>query len=281
MIPPPPLRMTFLFLFFFLFPSKASRLGARADTVVQRRANRAERPADESPQRVASLPLLPLQTLARRRLPRVHRYVLISGRVLLFLFSCNVRLHLLLFSFYSLPLFFAVFIYSMPGYKCSIRDRMLYSSCKNPLVDMVENDFKIEIEKKVRADLWHAVRHHRSNLMPQTLTQTASVFVQLGLCTCECRGVGRHQSHWKSFEKKSNIRKQNCWNWKSVSDWPNIFSCYFDKQPHVSSVTMLRCLDFIILDTRLENASFNCRKSELLLFKWVKTLQNTNGLIWF
>lgn len=38
----------------------------------------------------------------------------------------------------------------MPGYKCSIRERMLYSSCKNPLVDMVENKLQIEIEKKVR-----------------------------------------------------------------------------------------------------------------------------------
>lgn len=45
-----------------------------------------------------------------------------------------------------------VFIYSMPGYKCSIRERMLYSSCKNPLVDMVENNLKIEIEKKLEID---------------------------------------------------------------------------------------------------------------------------------
>ncbi|XP_061629713.1 twinfilin-1-like isoform X4 [Phyllopteryx taeniolatus] len=45
-----------------------------------------------------------------------------------------------------------VFIYSMPGYKCSIRERMLYSSCKNPLVDMVENQLKIEIEKKLEID---------------------------------------------------------------------------------------------------------------------------------
>ncbi|KAM7414929.1 hypothetical protein PAMA_019648 [Pampus argenteus] len=45
-----------------------------------------------------------------------------------------------------------VFIYSMPGYKCSIRDRMLYSSCKNPLVDMVENKLQIEIEKKLEID---------------------------------------------------------------------------------------------------------------------------------
>ncbi|XP_036962405.1 twinfilin-1a [Acanthopagrus latus] len=45
-----------------------------------------------------------------------------------------------------------VFIYSMPGYSCSIRERMLYSSCKNPLVDMVENNLRIEIEKKLEID---------------------------------------------------------------------------------------------------------------------------------
>ncbi|XP_057693665.1 twinfilin-1-like isoform X2 [Corythoichthys intestinalis] len=45
-----------------------------------------------------------------------------------------------------------VFIYSMPGYKCSIRERMLYSSCKNPLVEMVENKLKIEIEKKLEIE---------------------------------------------------------------------------------------------------------------------------------
>uniref|UniRef100_A0A3B4AB30 Twinfilin-1 n=1 Tax=Periophthalmus magnuspinnatus TaxID=409849 RepID=A0A3B4AB30_9GOBI len=45
-----------------------------------------------------------------------------------------------------------VFIYSMPGYKCSIRERMLYSSCKNPLVDMVENRLKMEIEKKLEIE---------------------------------------------------------------------------------------------------------------------------------
>lgn len=47
-------------------------------------------------------------------------------------------------------LYLAVFIYSMPGYKCSVRDRMLYSSCKNNLVEILESHLKIEIEKKVR-----------------------------------------------------------------------------------------------------------------------------------
>ncbi|KAM4619551.1 twinfilin-1a [Polymixia lowei] len=45
-----------------------------------------------------------------------------------------------------------VFIYSMPGYNCSVKERMLYSSCKNPLVDMVENSLQIEIEKKLEID---------------------------------------------------------------------------------------------------------------------------------
>ncbi|OXB58144.1 hypothetical protein ASZ78_006916 [Callipepla squamata] len=41
-----------------------------------------------------------------------------------------------------------VFIYSMPGYKCSIKERMLYSSCKSRLLDTVEQEFCLEIAKK-------------------------------------------------------------------------------------------------------------------------------------
>lgn len=39
----------------------------------------------------------------------------------------------------------------MPGYKCSIKERMLYSSCKSRLLDSVEQDFQLEISKKVGA----------------------------------------------------------------------------------------------------------------------------------
>uniref|UniRef100_G1PRI9 Toll-like receptor 9 n=1 Tax=Myotis lucifugus TaxID=59463 RepID=G1PRI9_MYOLU len=46
------------------------------------------------------------------------------------------------------PLESVVFIYSMPGYKCSIRERMLYSSCKSRLLDSAEQDFRLEIAKK-------------------------------------------------------------------------------------------------------------------------------------
>ncbi|XP_041072015.1 twinfilin-1-like [Carcharodon carcharias] len=45
-----------------------------------------------------------------------------------------------------------VFIYSMPGYTCSIRERMLYSSCKSPLIDMVEKQIALEITKKIEID---------------------------------------------------------------------------------------------------------------------------------
>ncbi|KAM4675542.1 twinfilin-1 [Discoglossus pictus] len=45
-----------------------------------------------------------------------------------------------------------VFIYTMPGYTCSIRERMLYSSCKNPLLHVIENQLDIEIVKKIEID---------------------------------------------------------------------------------------------------------------------------------
>ncbi|XP_073429332.1 twinfilin-1 isoform X2 [Dendrobates tinctorius] len=45
-----------------------------------------------------------------------------------------------------------VFIYSMPGYNCSIRERMLYSSCKSPLLDVIEKQIMMEIVKKLEID---------------------------------------------------------------------------------------------------------------------------------
>ncbi|KAM6980253.1 twinfilin-2b [Aplochiton taeniatus] len=45
-----------------------------------------------------------------------------------------------------------VFIYSMPGYSCSIKERMLYSSCKNRLLYEVERDYHLDIAKKMETD---------------------------------------------------------------------------------------------------------------------------------
>ncbi|KAL7293265.1 twinfilin isoform X2 [Trichogramma pretiosum] len=44
-----------------------------------------------------------------------------------------------------------VFIYSMPGYNCSIKERMLYSSCKAPLIEFI-NSLGVEIAKKIEID---------------------------------------------------------------------------------------------------------------------------------
>ncbi|XP_026852233.2 twinfilin-2b isoform X2 [Electrophorus electricus] len=45
-----------------------------------------------------------------------------------------------------------VFIYSMPGYSCGVKERMLYSSCKNRLLEEVERIYRIEITKKMEID---------------------------------------------------------------------------------------------------------------------------------
>ncbi|XP_028853249.1 twinfilin-2 isoform X2 [Denticeps clupeoides] len=45
-----------------------------------------------------------------------------------------------------------VFIYSMPGYSCSIKERMLYSSCKSRLLEEVERDYHLEVAKKMEID---------------------------------------------------------------------------------------------------------------------------------
>lgn len=44
-----------------------------------------------------------------------------------------------------------VFIYSMPGYSCSVKERMMYSSCKAPFVDTI-TALGVEIAKKVEID---------------------------------------------------------------------------------------------------------------------------------
>lgn len=44
-----------------------------------------------------------------------------------------------------------VFIYSMPGYSCSIKERMLYSSCKAPLLELIQS-LGVSIAKKLEID---------------------------------------------------------------------------------------------------------------------------------
>ncbi|KAL8589392.1 hypothetical protein ACOMHN_021544 [Nucella lapillus] len=45
-----------------------------------------------------------------------------------------------------------VFIYSMPGYKCSIKERMLYSSCKSPIVHYIQSQLGTPLARKIETD---------------------------------------------------------------------------------------------------------------------------------
>jgi twinfilin-like protein len=45
-----------------------------------------------------------------------------------------------------------IFIYSMPGSNCSIKERMLYSSCKGPLITALEQEFGLFMDKKIEID---------------------------------------------------------------------------------------------------------------------------------
>eukprot|EP00096_Caligus_rogercresseyi_P005396 TRINITY_DN2079_c0_g4_i2.p1 TRINITY_DN2079_c0_g4~~TRINITY_DN2079_c0_g4_i2.p1 ORF type:complete len:339 (-),score=88.63 TRINITY_DN2079_c0_g4_i2:159-1175(-) len=44
-----------------------------------------------------------------------------------------------------------VFIYTMPGYNCTIKERMLYSSCNNSIVDVIQS-MDIPIVKKIQVE---------------------------------------------------------------------------------------------------------------------------------
>ncbi|KAK0176479.1 hypothetical protein PV328_000611 [Microctonus aethiopoides] len=64
-----------------------------------------------------------------------------------------------------------VFIYSMPGYSCSIKERMLYSSCKAPLLDLIQSlgvtiIKKLEIDdgKELNEDYFQEELHPKVNL---------------------------------------------------------------------------------------------------------------------
>jgi len=66
----------------------------------------------------------------------------------------GARYHLFRFQhiYAEVPTTSTVFIYSMPGYSVSIKERMLYSSCKNAVVDIIEKYYKIQIAKKIEVE---------------------------------------------------------------------------------------------------------------------------------
>jgi twinfilin-like protein len=65
----------------------------------------------------------------------------------------HARFHIYLFkhSYESDFLESYVFIYSMPGYTCSVKERMMYSSCKAPFLDSIHL-LGVEFAKKLEVD---------------------------------------------------------------------------------------------------------------------------------
>lgn len=63
-----------------------------------------------------------------------------------------------------------IFIYSMPGYKCPVKERMMYSSCKNPFLQQIK-EFGLEIEKKIEIDTGADLteEYFQEELHPRTL----------------------------------------------------------------------------------------------------------------
>ncbi|RWS17809.1 protein tyrosine kinase 9/actin monomer-binding protein-like protein [Dinothrombium tinctorium] len=68
----------------------------------------------------------------------------------------NARYHILLYPHTHEGVFTksVIFIYSVPGESCSVKERMLYSSCKNALVTAIQDEskFGIEISRRLECD---------------------------------------------------------------------------------------------------------------------------------
>lgn len=70
----------------------------------------------------------------------------------------------------------------MPGYTCSIRERMLYSSCKSPLLEIVERQLQMDVIRKVIIYLLiYVIYLINSYLMPTYLFKSFSVFARFVL----------------------------------------------------------------------------------------------------
>lgn len=97
-----------------------------------------------------SYPLFEMKHSLKQKSSRTALHFLLSDCIVAFhcLSAINGFMIQLLIECISFP---AVFIYSMPGYTCSIRERMLYSSCKSPLLEIVETQLWMQIVRKVSA----------------------------------------------------------------------------------------------------------------------------------
>ena len=85
-----------------------------------------------------------VQKMNRRRISLIA-FTAETGKFKMAIWFCISHLCQTFQTFLSI----AVFVYSMPGYKCSIKDRMLYSTCKGPLLDVATDRVGMTIARKV------------------------------------------------------------------------------------------------------------------------------------
>ena len=110
----------------------------------------------------------------------------------------NVSLYLPRVSSHTV-LFPSVFIYTMPGYNCSIKERMLYSSAKGSLIERLESQLGLEITKKVRNHLTTFVEHGNSvglviYLWNSPCSTTYHAKWQIVASETECDGLWKKKS---------------------------------------------------------------------------------------
>jgi hypothetical protein len=98
---------------------------------------------------------------------------------------------------YNIIILCSVFIYSMPGYSVSIKERMLYSSCKNAVTEVIEKFYKIPIAKKVEVESGSEVTEQFLQVLLRTGIFICAVFKD------QCCGFG---SAWIRIKWKGWIR---------------------------------------------------------------------------
>lgn len=67
----------------------------------------------------------------------------------------------------------------MPGYSCSVKERMLYSSCKGPLLDIIESNLGLTVSKKVNLISTEIVLHFLKSCLKQLICVTQKYEFQL------------------------------------------------------------------------------------------------------
>ena len=91
----------------------------------------------------------------------------------------------------------------MPGYSVSIKERMLYSSCKNAVVNVLENVYSIQIDKKIEVD-------SGSELTEEFLMVFISIYFLIFLTICFPGRGSSYQEFTQTKILKASTTEQRC-----------------------------------------------------------------------